>query len=929
MIQGNIDIFCISETKLDQSYPTEQFIIPGYSSPYRLDGPKIIKASGGMLVYIKEDIPSKRLKTHTLPIDIQVVPIELNFKKAKWLLIPIYRPPSKSKVEFISHLSHLIDNYVSNYDNILLLGDFNMEADENEMMSIINDHNLYSMIKQPTCFKTSTGRCIDLMLTTKKHSFQYSQTVDTGESDFHHMIYTMFKTTYTKTPPKVIKYRCYKHFSKSAFECDIIEKMKTSANPSSYSLFQNILQQTLDKHAPFKTKIARGNNKSFITKDLRKAISNRSKLKNIANFTKDSIDIQRYKKQRNFVKNLNFKTKRDYYKTLNPKKLEFSKKFWKTFKPFLSNKSESGGKMFLIENECIVSDDLEIASIMNQYFSTITNSLHIKSWPEPEISLNNEDYVTHAIRKFANHPSIQKIKSHTLSKKFNFKHITPEQVIEKVKGLDTGKSSRGDLPTKILKEEITLLYPFITDCFNASINEGSFPNEMKLSDITCIFKKDDNTNKTNYRPISILSALSKVFERLIADQLNDFMKDKLSKYLTGFRKGFSCEDSLLRLLENWRQSLDKGDIVGTILCDLSKAFDTLPHELIIAKLAAYGLDHDALNLISNYLLNRMQRCKVGSTFSSWVDILVGVPQGSVLGPLLFNIFLNDFFIFIEESKVCNFADDTTIYASGKDIYTVICKLEKDIENALNWFQQNSLVPNPEKFQIMFLGTKCKINICLDIKGKKTYSTQEVKLLGVTIDWKLLFNSHVDKICHFAKNKTGALMRLRNILTTEQKLLLYNSFIKSQFGYCSCVWMYHGKTADLRINNIQKRALRAVYNDFSSSYEQLLTRGNHDTIHQSNLKAMIVKVYKCLHRNVPEILHDVFKHDINFPYDLRIKDLLILPITNTQTYGTHSFAYRGSASWNSLPDIYKECTSESVLKNKLRHVKIICTCKVCL
>ena len=218
MTENNIDILCIAETKLDSSYPTSQFSIPGYSAPFRLDGPKVKGASGGLLVYIKEDIPAKVLnRSFDVPSDIQVLPIEVNFRKSKWLIVPVYRPPAKHKVDFNKTLSKLLDHYCGSYHKTLILGDFNMEATDKEMIPLIKDHTLYSLIKDPTCFYTQQGRCIDLMLTNSRHNFMHSKTFDTGESDFHNMIYTMFKTTFVKLPPKIIKYRCYKKFDRSAF----------------------------------------------------------------------------------------------------------------------------------------------------------------------------------------------------------------------------------------------------------------------------------------------------------------------------------------------------------------------------------------------------------------------------------------------------------------------------------------------------------------------------------------------------------------------------------------------------------------------------------------------------------------------------------------------------------------------------------------
>ncbi len=517
-----------------------------------------------MLIYIKEDIPSKLLN-YQRTVDIQIIPIEVNFRKTKWLIIPIYRPPAKSKKAFNKELSTLLDYYASSYDRILVMGDFNMLIDDNEMKPLIKDHCFYNLIKDPTRFYTTEGRSIDLMLTNSKYSFMNAKTFDTGESDFHRMIFTIFKSTFVKAPPKKIRYRCFKNFNKTAFEADLLQNLHTSANPSDYIVFQTILQLTLDKHAPYKTKVVRGNNKPFINKDLRKAIATRSRLQNIARNTHDHIDINRYKQQRNFVKNLNSKVKRDYYKTLNPKKLEFNKKFWKTFKPLLSNKVQSVEKMILVEDNLIISDDKVIANTMNTYFSTITKSLKINAWVDPTPIQNlSEDSVSMAVRKFSQHPSILKIKSHYKSGKgFKFKHVHPNNITENVKKLSTGKSCSGDIPTHIIKEHVDVLYQGLTDCFNASIVKNKFPDIMKLADVTSVYKKGGKTQKSNYRPISILSPSSKVFERLLCAQIKDFMKDKLSKFLCGFRKGFSCEDALLRLIENWRQALDKGEIVGT------------------------------------------------------------------------------------------------------------------------------------------------------------------------------------------------------------------------------------------------------------------------------------------------------------------------------------------------------------------------------
>ena len=188
---------------------------------------------------------------------------------------------------------------------------------------------------------------------------------------------------------------------------------------------------------------------------------------------------------------------------------------------------------------------------------------------------------------------------------------------------------------------------------------------MKLADVTPAYKKKSKTSKDNYRPISILSNISKVYERCLYDQIQFYFDKILSKYQCGFRKGYNSQHCLIALIEKWKKSVDNGGAFGALLTDLSKAFDCLSHELLIAKLDAYGFDKKSLTLIFNYLSNRQQRVKINDSYSSWSEILFGVPQGSILGPLLFNIFICDMFYFMADFEIANYADDSTPFCAKK------------------------------------------------------------------------------------------------------------------------------------------------------------------------------------------------------------------------------------------------------------------------
>ena len=205
----------------------------------------------------------------------------------------------------------------------------------------------------------------------------------------------------------------------------------------------------------------------------------------------------------------------------------------------------------------------------------------------------------------------------------------------------------------------------------------------------------------------------------------------MSKLLCGFRKAHSTQHALFRLLQSWQRAIDNSEYVYTVLIDLSKAYGYIPRDLLIAKLEAYDLDKTILHLLRDYLSNRKQRTKIGSSFSDWWDIICGIPQGSILGPLLFNILKNEMLFFVSKSDICNFADDNTLSSCGKMLGDILHNLKFNLGHILKWFKVNSLKPNPGKFQFMILGTKTDIKINQFRDRNKIEKSQEFVLLGIT------------------------------------------------------------------------------------------------------------------------------------------------------------------------------------------------------
>jgi len=312
-----------------------------------------------------------------------------------------------------------------------------------------------------------------------------------------------------------------------------------------------------------------------------------------------------------------------------------------------------------------------------------------------------------------------------------------------------------------------------------------------------------------------------------------------------------------------------------------------------------------------------------------MEIICGVPQGSILGPILFNIFINDIFYFIENARLCNYADDNTLYTSHKEFGIVENILKNNFQAITLWFEENFLILNPEKCSFIVLGNKKQDILNLEFENFTLSNVLEEKILGITIDHQLKFDSHIKCICKKANQKLSALSRISCYMNEKQRKLIINSFVKSQFNYCPLIWMFCSRKANNRIDNIQKRSLRLLSNDYESSFEELLSLNKEITTHQRCLQLLCTETFKVINNLATEIITEIFpiRHT---QHNLRINNVFLCRNPRTKGYGLNSICYRANQIWNTVPDEFKNSKSLSLFKTKIKSLKADkCLCSICL
>ena len=686
---------------------------------------------------------------------------------------------------------------------------------------------------------------------------------------------------------------------------DWCELCSASGTQESFDLFHNRLTALHNKHFP-KVRIKRryNNKKPWLTEALRISIKHKNKLYYIYQKVKSVSNELNYKRYKSKLQNILKKAEKAYFHDLLLNHSNDIRKSWVIIKGIIhKNRKEQVQTKFKLQDGNVTAQKAIISNKFNDFFVNIGPTL---SKAIPSGSKLPTAYLGDMIKETI--------------------FLTPVDSLEVkniILSLKNSAAGHDDVGASLLKLSIEHIVAPLTHICNLSLSEGVFPDQLKIANVVPLYKAEDSMMFNNYRPVSVLCVLSKIFEKIMFTRVQVFLNELqiLYKYQFGFRKGHSTYMAHIVLMDKLIHAMENGEYVIGIYLDFSKAFDTVNHAILLDKLHHYGIRGVAHSWFKNYLTNRHQFVTYNGAKSKLKVINCGVPQGSILGPLLFLIYINDLVSVCKSTMPIMFADDTSLFASGTDIHVIEDTINKELSNISTWLKVNRLSLNVKKTHFMMFTNKrysiAKIEIKID--NEPIEETTKTKFLGVIIDNKLTWKDHIMYISGKISRGMGIIIKSRKFLYKQTLLNLYYSFIYPYFIYCNQVWGNTYKTYLQKLTLLQKRIIRIIAGVHPLTHtDPLFMQFNilkFAHIHSFLIGRLMYRVY----HGTLELFQGYFlvNSDIH-NYLTRQTDHYHLPFFHTDL-GKSSLRYYGAVLWNNiiLSEVTYEC-SEYVFCKKLKH-----------
>lgn len=901
------DILSFSESWLGRHVDDNLLRLPGYKfPPFRRDRPD--RQGGGVIVYVKDHINCK-LRPDLNVGDIECVWIELTFRNKKTLYGTFYIPPN-SPPRTWDELDESVDIAISTNCEVILTGDFNINQLSNNVASdrissLKSRFSLHQLITSPTYFTEHSSSLLDLILVSNPRSVLHSEVGAPllNQVRYHLPVIGTIDQPSRQTQTfkrKIFLYDRgdYDSFRRQLNAVDWDAMFVTRDVDTITEFITNTISDIADKNIPNKVISVRKDNPPWFTTKLKSVIRKKNRLHKKAKRTNLPSDWQKFRSFRNRCNKLVLNAKDDYYKNISDKILSEScnsKNYWTLVKSLMNLDSFDGHAIPPIQvGDDIISDLKQKAGVFNDYFCS-------------QSDLNDSD------KPLPNIPNRRTIGLSNIV-------ITEKEVEDILKILDTTKATGPDLLNpRLLKEACNILKYPLCKLFNLSLETGIFPSNWKIANVTPVFKKDSPSDYKNYRPISLISVLGKVMERCIYKHIHNYLVEHsiISSHQSGFTPGDSAINQLINITNEFGKALDQGKEIRVIFCDISKAFDRVWHKGLLRKLESIGINGTLLAWVTDYLSNRKQRVVINGCSSDWRGIRAGVPQGSILGPLLFIIFINDI-VYSIRSTIKLFADDTSLFLVVDDPAESAAILNSDLHKIHTWSKDWLVTFNPQKTETVTISRKVRKppHPSLLMDDSVILETPDHKHLGLLISNDGTWSKHIDMIINKSFKRINILRKFKFILDRRTLEKIYLTFIRPILEYADVIW--DNTTVHLvnKIESVQIEAARIVTGGTRLvSFEKLYCETGWEKLKDRRETHRLTYFYKMTQQLAPQYLIDMVPRNLGNIHDHNTRNVSIIPPirTNTALYSNY-FLPATVRSWNLLPSSVKTSPSISAFKN---------------
>lgn len=889
----DFDILGVTETWLDRDFPSSLINLENFNLVRKDRSTR----GGGVCWFIRDSVKFCVLDTNYVPDDnLEQLWIAIKFGVFSYAFGVIYRPPS-APIGCLTELEAVLSSVSVECDFVVMVGDLNIDFIKEHdpatrrMNTLLQSYNLVQVLNQPTRITDETETLIDPLCVDKNLHVMAHYTVDLLALTDHRLIYGDLGIAVELPKPRSITYRDYSCFDPQSFSLDAAaidwERIRIAPDvDQKVYTFNSTVLALFERHAPLVTIVPKRNYRPYITSTLREMMKLKNKAYGKYRRTRSEVDHAYYKDLRNYV-TLAIRNEKNAYFKFNVSKLKNDgKRLWKFFSDNSVHCKPCG----------TVDEDIAEPDIINAYF---VNSV-------PDMQGSNELVDFFCNERYSQEPDI-----------FEFGMVTAEDVEKTVCSLRSDAYGSDHINLKMLRAMLPFCLEIITDIVNTSLISGTVPLAWKHAIVTPLSKVPRATDLVHLRPISILPAMSKLLEKIVSQQLQNYLHGNniLPPLQSGFRKHYSTATALSRITGDIAKAIDASKVTFLVLLDYSKAFEVVDHDLLVSKLMYYGCSGSALQWFINYLDSRVQQVKFSGVLSSELTVSRGVPQGSILGPLLFSIFTADLPNVILKSRYHLYADDTQIYVSCRpcDVDAAIADLNLDLSHIYRWSCDNGLILNSAKTVAMCLGTSSACACAADEMTQQVVMSGHViplsvqsRNLGLILDQHLSFEPHINKKISVCCFKLKTLYKFRYILPPDIKWSLCNALVLSQLDYCAVVY-YNFLTRESkgRLQILQNNCFRYSY--FVNRFEHITPHYVHKGILKLHYRYMLLFatfLYSVIKSGLPEYLVKalVYRTDIH-SLNLRYTSYLTIPKHNTSKY-EGCFEYNASKIFNEYIHLFE-------------------------